>query len=134
MAHVYGACTVVDRAKKSFGEGVGCALQTGMAAALLAFKPTTSQLATVATVAFNYAVWYTRTHFFCTIATPLAEDQAVARIVGNAMGSMPVDKSKRREMLTRNFACTPPSWERGPATRTARLWGTRGLVGAASSY
>jgi hypothetical protein len=109
MGHVYGECEVVNKARAKFGEQAGCVLPDGLTTALLAFKPADTPLATIAIVAFNYSVWYTRTHFFCTLAHTQPPEQAEDRLVGNALGGMPVDKSKKREMVTRSLACHPPT-------------------------
>ena len=108
MTHVMGDCVVVNRAKTKFGLAIGCALQPGLEAALLAFRPTSNQLATLATCAFNYAVWHLRTHFFCTLSAPPGVEQSVDRIVEHAVWGLPTDNNKEGEMRTRQLACLPP--------------------------
>jgi ribonuclease HI/exonuclease III len=111
MQHVFGDCTVVNNAKDSFADKVGCALGKGMAAAVLAFPPDKAQLATLATVSFNHAVWHTRTHFLCTLSSTLEPSQAIARLVSTALHGMPVDRNKGREMVIRELAWAPPPWD-----------------------
>ena len=79
-AHVYGDCLVVKAARALASTRAGCKLQDSMAHVLLAFPPTSTPLATILTVTFNWAVWDLRGSFFASLGVTADATSAAARI------------------------------------------------------
>ena len=80
LRHTYGSCTVVQSARSIVSEEAGCKLTDSIADAFLLFPPTSTPLATVLTVTFNWAVWRQRSDFFLALSEPPRLPVAARRI------------------------------------------------------
>ena len=78
-AHVY-TCPVVIAARAIVSKRAGCTLRDGLLHTALAFPPTSTPLATLLTICFNWSVWRLRTDFFSTLAHPRKVRHAARRI------------------------------------------------------
>jgi ribonuclease HI len=75
---------------------------------MLAF-PATNQIRTLATCAFNYAVWYIRTHLLATLDLAMPEGEVCNKIVALACSTIPADNTTNRgELATKALANAPP--------------------------
>jgi ribonuclease HI len=107
-AHVYGHCSVVRKARQMLALRLQCILGDDLPSVVLAF-PATSQLRSLITCAFNYAVWYIRTHLLATLDRAMPEDEICNKIVSLACSTIPADKSVNRgELASKALANNPP--------------------------
>ena len=107
-AHVYGHCAVVRKARQLLAARILCSLGDDLPSVVLSF-PATSQLRAMATCAFNYAVWYVRTHLIATLDCELPVEEICSKIVSLSCMTIPADKSANRgELTTKALANNPP--------------------------
>lgn len=91
-AHVY-TCPTVVAARALVSERAGCTLSDGLLHTALAFPPTSSPLATLLTICFNWSVWRLRLDYFSTLTRPRSARHTALRIANHTLQHLiPTDK------------------------------------------
>jgi ribonuclease HI len=91
-AHVY-TCPVVVAARAMVSDRAGCKLRDGLRYTALAFPPTSTPLATLLTMCFNWSVWRLRLDYFSTLARPRSTRHTSLRIANHTLQHfIPSDK------------------------------------------
>ena len=108
-AHVY-TCPVVIAARAMVSVRAGCRLLDGLRYTALAFPPTSSPLATLLTICFNWSVWRLRMDYFSTLARPRSAKHTTQRIANHTLQHLiPTDKGpsmQERKLVA--LASQPP--------------------------
>ena len=109
-AHVY-TCPVVVAARALVSKRANCSLKDGLQHAALAFPPTSTPLATLLTICFNWSVWRLRMDFFSTLSHPRSAKQAAQRIADHTLQHLiPSDKGpSMQESKLAALANQPPT-------------------------
>jgi ribonuclease HI/exonuclease III len=113
LRHVMCRCPVVVGARAVLEVKMGIAFPSSVAHVLLCTPPSPSAkgLDSLLSMIFNYVVWGER-KFACSLASPLARDVAIRRLVRITLHRLPVDgggKSKPEEAAVVQLATHPPA-------------------------
>ena len=108
--HVFGECEVVNLSRESAAEAIGVSTVGGMARAIMGDKPL-SVAEGIFVCAFNYAVWWNRTHFLAFMNPDDRHEGGgiVARLVDSTVAGIPLKgTTKAGERAVRGVASAPP--------------------------